>query len=232
MDRPLIPAIEQRIGTLMEFGRRTEHERKRSSGPKNRPTITLSREYGCEAFPVAEQLRELLENKTGEHWLLMDKALLEEVSRNHSLSAEAMAGLGEKSRFLDEILATFSPRWKTEKDYFRLICRHMLSVAEKGNVILVGRGSAFVTAALENCHHFRMYASRDFKIRSIGRRLGIQHEEAEKLISLRQTQRDRFIRDFLDRDARDLSVYDLVFNNDRNPAGKTARTILEYILSP
>lgn len=230
-ERSLIPAIEARLGSLLEFNRRNEAEKhSRATAEKSRPTITLSREFGCEAYPVANLLKKMLEKKSGEIWIVMDKGLLEEVAKNHNLSEDLLKGLGNKSGFLDEILATFSPHWKTDKDHFRLICKHMVSLAEKGNVILIGRGGAIITQAFKNCFHFRMYASQQFKIRSISSRLGISREEAEVLIQKKQKVRDAFIRDFLNRDARDLNLYNLAINNDRSSAEKTAKTIAEYVL--
>ncbi|HBA71158.1 MAG: cytidylate kinase [Geobacteraceae bacterium GWC2_55_20] len=231
-DKILIPAIEARLGSLLEFNRRNMAEKSaRAVIEKTRPTITLSREFGCEAYPVADYLKKQLEKISHENWIVMDKGLLEEVAKNHNLSEDLLKGLGEKSSFLDEILATFSPHWKTDKDHFRLICRHMVSLAEKGNVILIGRGGAVITHSLKNCFHFRMYASQQFKIRSISQRLEISEEEADALIRRKQKLRDAFIRDFLNRDAHDLNLYNLVINNDRNTAEKTARTIAEYVLA-
>lgn len=230
-ERTLIPAIDARLGSLLEFNRRNEAEKtSRAVAEKSRPTITLSREFGCEAYPVADRLKELLEKKCGESWIVMDKGLLEEVAKNHNLSEDLLKGLGKKSGFLDEILATFSPHWKTDKDHFRLICKHMVSLAEKGNVILIGRGGAIITQALKNCFHFRMYASQQFKNRSISQRLGISREEAEVLIQKKQKVRDVFIRDFLNRDARDPHFYNLLINNDRCTTDKTAKLITESVL--
>lgn len=231
-EKELIPSIDMRLSALLEVNRRREKELEaRGKALKSKPTITLSREFGCEAYPVAECLRELLEKKSGETWVVMDKALLEQVARNHNLSEDILQRLGEKSLFLDEMLATFTPRWKSDKDYFRLLCRHVVSLANAGNVIIVGRGSAFITQQLKNCHHFRMFASQRYKTASIVRRLNISAEEAEKMIAVKQRQRDKFIRDFLDRDANDLSVYNIVFNNDKNSPERIARTIMEYVLS-
>jgi cytidylate kinase len=231
-ERLLIPSVEMRLGSLLEFSRRRDQDASSPHKRKARRTITISREFGCEAFPVAERLRETMEKKSGEPWVLLDKSLLEEVARDNDLSASVMNSLGEKSRFLDEILATFSPRWKSEKDHFRVLCRHVLSLAEQGNVIIVGRGSAIVTQPLKNCFHFRIFASPGFKVHSIARRLGIETEEAERIIAQRQKQRDNFIRDFLDREAHDLSFYHLVFNNDKNSVEHIARTIAEYVTAP
>ena len=228
----LIPSIDKRLGALLESARR--NEAKTVSGQslnRGKPAITVSREFGCETYPMVECLQQLLEKKTGETWTVMDKALLEEVAYNHNLSEELLKGLGEKSRFLDEILATFSPTWRTEKDHYRLLCRQILSLATSGNVIIVGRGSANITQSMKNCYHFRMFASMDFKIRSIARRLDLPGEEAERVISKRQQQRDRFIKDFLNQDAADPSFYHLIFNNDKNRSEKIATTIMEYVLT-
>jgi cytidylate kinase len=229
-EKLLIPSVDMRLGSLLEYQRRRELEadsRRREKKPH--PTITISREFGCESFPVAERLRELMEKKSGESWVIMDKALLEKVARDHDLSENVLQGLGEKNPFLDEFLATFTPRWKSDKDHYRLLSRQIFSLAEQGNVIFIGRGSAIVTQSLKNCIHFRLFASQEFKTRSISRRLGIPHEEAEKMVTVNQKQRDKFIRDFLDRDARDLSFYHLVFNNAKSSPEKIAHTMAEYV---
>ena len=231
-DQLLVPSIEKRLGSLLEINRRKdESEASRIKAGKAKPAITISREFGCEAFPMAECLKEIMEQKTGQYWALMDKALLEEVAKHNKLSEEILHGLGEKSRILDEMLATFTPRWKSEKDHFRLICKHVFSLAEKGNVIIVGRGSAIVTQPLKNCFHFRMYASHEFKVASIVRRLKLTSAEAADVVEKKQKQRDDFIRDFLDRDARDLRFYHLVFNNDKNSPERIAQMIAEYVMT-
>lgn len=230
-DNLIIPSVDLRVGALQEYNRaRVQRAGVPKRGERPRPCITLSREFGCEGYPVAERLRELMSSASGEEWLLMDKGLLAEVARRHNLSEEVLQGLGEKNRMLDEVLSTFSSRWKSEKDHFRLLCRHIVSLAEQGNVIIVGRGAAIVTRHLENCYHFRLYASIAFKAASIAKRLRLAPDEAESLVVKRQRQRDAFNRDFLDCDAGDKSYYDLLFNNDRNTPEKIARTISEYVL--
>ncbi len=223
----LIPSIDKRLGAFIEVNRRQDAL---SGEPPPRPTITISREFGCEAYPMAELLRQQLETRTKQSWTLMDKALLDEVAKNHNLSQQVLEKLGEKNRFLDEFLSTFSPRWKSDKDYYRLLCKQIIALAEEGNVIIVGRGAAQVTQRMKNCHHFRMFASHAFKVSSIAKRLSVDRGEAESLIEKRQKERDRFIRDFLDRDPYDLNIYHLIFNNDRNSASKVADTIADYLL--
>lgn len=227
-ERMLVPSIEMRLGALLEFNRRKDEIG--ASRCKTRPTITISREFGCEAFPMTECLKEIMEKKSGQPWAVMDKALLEEVAKNHQLSEEIVRNLGEKkSRILDEVLATFSSHWKSEKDYFRLLCKQMFSLAEKGNTILVGRGSGIVTQPLKNCHHFRIFASHPFKVASIAKRLNISKDEAERIVEKNQKQRDAFIHDYFNVDPCDLRYYHLVFNNDKNSPERIAQVIAEYV---
>jgi cytidylate kinase len=231
-DNLLIPSVDLRIGSLEEYNRRQKEKPFSQHGkPIPRPCITISREYGCEGYPVAEQLREILIEKSGDEWVLIDKAVLEEVARCHNISQEILQSLGENNRIMDEVLATFSPRWKSDQEYFRLLSRHVVALAEQGNVIIVELGGAIITRHLDNSSHFRMYASDTFKTATLARRLNIASDDAEKLMHRQQKSRDHFTRDFLSQNDHDPALYDLLFNNDRCTPDKIARTIAGYVVS-
>lgn len=230
-ERQLIPSIEQRLAGLVEVTRRNLSGYSVSPEGKPAPAITLSREFGCEGYIVAERLKEILDRRTGASWQIMDKALLSKVAEDHQLSEEIFHSLGKRNSFIDDVISTFSPQWKTDKDYFRLLCRQITALAEQGNVILVGRGGAIVTEHMPNCRHFRLVASLPFKIRSISERTGLPREEAEALILRKQKEREGFIRDFLGQDISDPLHYHLVFNNDWNPPDRIASIIADYVLS-
>ena len=229
-DSLFIPSVDLRIGSLEEYNRRqkenaTLHHRK----PRPRPCITISREYGCEGYPVAERLREIMMQKTGDEWVLIDKTILEEVARRHNISEEILQTLGENHRILDEILATFSPRWKSNHEYFTLLSRHVVALAEQGNVIILELGGAVITRHFEHSYHFRMYGSDKFKIASLASRLNLETEEAENLMKRQQKARDHFTRDFLNHNDHDPDLYDILLNNDRCNPGKIAQIMEEYV---
>ena len=227
-EKLLVPSIEMRLRSLLEINRRKDESD--ASLYKVHPTITISREFGCEAYPMTMHLQEIMEKKTGQPWTIMDKALLEEVAKHHQLSEELVGRLGKnKSRIMDEVLATFSPNWKSDNDYFRMLCKYLFSIAEKGNSIIVGRGSAIVTQQLKNCYHFRLYASHGFKVASIAKRINISREEAESIVDKNQKQRDAFIHAYFNLDPRDLRFYHMVFNNDKNTPERIAQMIAEYV---
>lgn len=226
----LIPSVDLRIGSLEEYNRRQkEKAAKLHHRPKPRPCITLSREFGCEGYPVAEELRKIMMHQTGDEWVLIDKAVLEEVANRHNISEEILQHLGEKNRIINEVLSTFSPRWKSNNDYFKLLSRHIVALAEQGNVIIVELGGSIITRHINHSFHFRMYGSMDFKTNTIARRLEIEASEAEKLIHKQQKLRDGFTRDFLDRNDHDPALYNIMFNNDCCCPMNIAQTIAEYI---
>ncbi len=228
-EKILVPSIEKRIAALHEVSRRNLTGYSVTPPAPEKRTITLSREYGCEGFPVAEKLQALLEARSGEPWALMDKSLLEEAAKHHNLSEEIFSHLGDKNRFLDDMLSTFSPRWHSDKDYYRLLCKQIISLANGGNVIIVGRGGAILTQTMANCYHFRLVAPLEFRARTLARRTGIPLDEAADLVEKKEKRRDAFIRDFLNRDVSDPTLYHLIFNNGKNSAERIATTIFAYL---
>jgi len=230
-DNLFIPSVDLRIGSLEEYNRRQrEKPFAQRKEPKPRPCITLSREYGCTGYPVAELLREIMMQRTGDEWVMIDKDVLDEVARRHNLSKEILQTLGEDNRMLDEILATFSPRWKSNYDYFALLSSHIVALAEQGNVIIVEMGGAVIASHIEHSYHFRIYGSEPFKVGTIAGRLAIETEAAEKLMRRRQKVRDNFTKDFLNRAGHDPALYDLMFNNDRCPHDRIAQAIADFVV--
>ena len=50
----LFPSVEQRLKAYHELNSRAKELVKKKAPPK--PTISITREFGCEAFPIAEEL--------------------------------------------------------------------------------------------------------------------------------------------------------------------------------
>lgn len=227
--RMLIPSIEKRLSNFIELTQKAEKQSEKET--KKKPSVTISREFGCGGYPAAEELQAILEKRTNEPWAIMDKALLQEVAKDPRLLEGVLAKLGEKSRIVEEIVSTLSPRWMTEKDYYNLLCRQIISLAGAGNVIIVGRGASIVTQSLDNCYHFRLFGSLKFKVDYLSKRLSLTREKTEELVHEKQKERDTFVRDFLNCDPRDLSYFHLVFNNDKVHCADISHVMADYVLS-
>ena len=224
----LFPSVERRLKAYHELSHTVSGLE--VSAPL-KPTITISREFGCEAFPVSEELVRLAEKTTGEPWLVVDKSLLDAVAKEHHVPEEIMLSLGSKPRWFDDMMATFSANWKSDADYYRLLCRQVVMIASAGNAVIVGLGSPVITKNLKNCFRYRLIAEHDFKVNSIARRMKIPKQEAELVVLDQQKERDRVIRKLLNSDLRDPLLYHAIFNNGRIKSRQVARLILDHALS-
>ena len=228
-EKILVPSIENRLAGLIEVSRRVKLEGDLAGKKVFKPTITISREFGCEAYPTAEKLKKILEESSGETWALVDRTLVDEVARHHDLEADLLHNLGKRPRWLDDMLSSLSTKWKNERDHFQLLAQKIVAIASGGNAIIVGMGGAIVTQSMKNCYHFRIFGSMDYRIHSIVQRAKVSPAEAVVMIEKRQKAREKFVRDFLDRDINDIHYFHLLFNNDHNSSDIMAASMASYL---
>lgn len=228
-DKFLVTSIENRLAGLIEVSRRVKMEGDSAGKKVVKQAVTISREFGCEAYPTAEKLKKILETVSGEPWALVDRTLIDEVARHHDLEANILHNLGKRPRWLDDMLSSLSSTWKNERDHFQLLAQKIVAIAEGGNAIIVGMGGAIVTQSMKNCHHFRIFGSMEYRVESIAARAKVSHAEAVEMIEMRQKAREKFVRDFLDRDINNIHYYHLLFNNDHNNPEIMAASMAAYL---
>ena len=223
----LFPSVEQRLRAYHDLSNRAKELVKKKAQAK--PTISITREFGCEAFPIAEDLVRMAAKHTGERWVLVDKSLLDAIAKENRIPEETMQSLGTKSGLLGEMLATFSKNWKRDADYYRLLCEQVVMTATAGNAVIVGLGAPIITRNMKNCFHVRLIADHDFKVGSIARRLKISRQDAEIMVLDRQAERDKIIKKLLDADEHDPLLYHAIFNNSKLKSKQIARIIFEHV---
>jgi hypothetical protein len=220
----LLPAIERRLTAWISV----KDKPKGADAPRPGPTITISRKYGCEAFPLALRLKELLDAACDEPWIIYDKALLERVSQAEHLSMEFLKDLGS-SKLADDSLGFIFPGHVTHDEGFRRLAWHLVLIADAGNAIIIGRGGAILTRQLKNCHHFRLDASDAFCVSSTAQRLKISEKEAAEMLREYHQKRDAFIESQLRASVSDLAHYHAVFNRDRSGLDEIAAGIVSFV---
>ncbi len=217
----LIPNIEHRLSAWVSIQERLKNEPRRPQ----KPAITISRQFGAEAYPLAVKLKELLEGKTKESWTIFDKALIEKISSETSLSEQLLTTIGEASKAL-EALATIVPGMRTHSDAFQVLSRYVIRIALDGNAIIIGRGGAILTQHLPQCYHFRLEAPLEHRIRSLQQRLDIPYEKAKTTVIENQKKSERFIEDLLSSSVSDTRFYHAVFNSSKSELLRIANSIL------
>jgi hypothetical protein len=220
----LLPAIERRLTAWISVKDKPEG----ADAPRPGPTITISRKYGCEAFPLALRLKELLDAACEEPWIVYDTALLERVSQAEHLSMEFLKDLGS-SKLADDSVGFLFPGHVTHDEGFRRLAWHLVLIADAGNAIIIGRGGAILTRQLKNCYQFRLDASDAFCISSTAQRLKISEKEAAEQLRESHQKRDAFIESQLRASVLDLTHYHAVFNRDRSGLEEIAAGIVSFV---
>ncbi len=207
----MIASIEARIDAWQRI---LESKKKEASQKRKAVTVTISREFGCEGFPLAEKIKEILQKHTGEEWVIFDRALIEKVAQEVQLSPAEINMIEDRSHFLD-IFSSFRSKSVTKGQVFQKVAHYILKVAKSGNAIIVGRGGAFITKDLDKCFHVRLVAPFEYRVSSIARRLEIEESKAEKFVIENSHKREKFLNEFFSKDTNDPKYFHAIFNNER-----------------
>ena len=216
----LIPSIDKRLETWSNLQSKVN----KKNLVEKKYSVTLARQFGCEGYPLAEELKKRLERGTEEEWTVFDKALIEKVSKDKNLSENFLETLGDDAQVM-EILSIFKSRQQTQSEAFEILSEYIVKLAKSGNAILVGRGSTILTEKLDNCFHFRLVAPFEFRVESISRRLELSYDDAKKMVKEEQIRRDKFIEKHLSCNINDPLHYHAIFNNERNSLPQIADSI-------
>jgi cytidylate kinase len=220
----LTPHVEHRILAWEALGKHLAAQQK----PSPRPTITLSRQFGCEGYPVAEKAQALLAAATGEPWAVYDKVLLEKVASEQGIDLATLQHLGETARSLEK-LGMRPQAYHQHAEAFRAVAEKMRQVAAVGNAIIVGRGGVVVCQGQPNCFHFRISAGAEWRVDSIARRLEVPRDEARVLVDANQSLRQQFLTEQLKVDPNLPDLFDVTFNNERAGADAIAQGMAAYV---
>jgi cytidylate kinase len=168
--------------------------------------ITLEREYGSGGGVIAEKLA----GKLG--WKLWDQLLTEEIARRMDCDCRAVEEHEEKrDPMYYRLLKSFmkgsfegslnAPRLKmVDTECVREVVQKLLpEIAEAGNCVIVGRGSAHYLGNRSDAFHVFIYAPFQERVRRL-RSTGKSEKEAIELVETVDRDRAAFIKKYFDVD--------------------------------
>jgi len=195
---------------------RTQELWKVRKGQKKFPFITLSREYGCPSYQVAEVLQDKL-NKLADGkypWAVFDKAVIHKIEEEHNLSEKLADSLNENQRshmqqYMDHIFFNRPNEYKI----FQYLTQTLIGLAEKGHVILIGRGGCIITRNVERGFHVRLVAPFEFRMENIRKGRGLSEDEAVKFVKKVEDEREAFVEKYTQKSISDPFNFHLIVNN-------------------
>ena len=174
-----------------------------------KPFITVSREAGSGGRLIAKKVAKKLNFK------YFDKKLIEMISRKSKQRQALIATLDEKERsFMNDLVhSLLNPDYVSEQTFIKSLFEVVLSVAKKGNCVIIGRGGNFITSQYGglNVRIVAPYLVRaGFTAKYEKRTL----YEARERVKKYDKQRKEYIRQYFSKNASNANYYDVVINTN------------------
>jgi CMP/dCMP kinase len=211
-------------------------------------TITISREYGSGGDEVAT----LVSEKLGYRYF--DKSLMAKMVSESGLSESEIVDFTEDNYkvrgFLDRLLAWRGAReitqvssWSEEITGTRkretsilneaqgvaLVQGAIRAAHQKGNVVIVGRGSQVILKALPGVLHVRIHAPLETRFEHIAASGNIHHFGLRKEITEHDEAAADYVKRFYSVDWTDPTLYDLVINTSRLNVEAVVQIIVDAV---
>lgn len=202
------------------------------------PFISISRDFGCLANPIAQQLARKLgqmykaKGQLGE-WKWLNKQILEESARALDVSPSKIKYIFQSQRktTIDEIVGALSTRYyKSDKKIRNTIIQVIRTIAKTGDVIIVGRGGVAFGQDNPNSLHIKLTAPIEWRVKKIQENYKKSDSEALMYVLDVDQERKYLIDSFLGYET-DLSIFDLVFNRKTMGEDEIVSIILNIIES-
>ena len=193
--------------------------------------ITLEREYGSGGGEIAAQVAARL------GWKLWDQKLTEEIARRLECDCRAVEKHEERrDPVFHRLLKSFmrgsfegslnAPRLKmVDTDCVRAVVQKLVGeIAEAGNAVIVGRGSAYYLGDRHDAYHVFVYAPFEDRVHRL-KRQDKSEREAIKLAESVDLERAEFIKRYFRVEWPDRHRFHLMVNS-----GVGDETAVEIIL--
>jgi cytidylate kinase len=181
------------------------------------PFITVSRMYGAGGSEVAAIVARTL------GWALFDNAVIDAVAERTGLTRAEVSARDERIPSIVERLATTlslgtpesmpaipeGPVLMTEERVVDITRRVIEEAVQQGPAVFVGRGAQCLLASRRDSLHVFCYASRSKLMEGAVERLGVAANDAERVVTEMNRNREQYVRRHFNREWRDIANYHL-----------------------
>jgi cytidylate kinase len=195
------------------------------------PVITVGRQFGAGGATVGHMLATRLKLD------FLDSQIIDEVARRLQLPKEEVEAEDEHpGSFLARLLVALgsasteplipaeaaawtppnaAPTFDTRKAVLQITQHVIEEAARTGNVVIVGRGGAYILSKFPDAVHVFLRAAEDIRVKVIMKRFGIGEEEARKRLKHSDENWTAYIRQVYGHDRNHPAHYDLVLDTGR-----------------
>lgn len=220
--------VEKQINRSMRHweARRAEWQRdaadqRRQASRTGGPYISISREAGSGGIEVAQRLADLL------GWQIYDREIVEAIAQRAQIREELVARFDERVRSeLDTyVYNVLVGQLLDNTEYLRLLTNVLVSIAQYGNAIIVGRGANFLLPP-DTGLRVRLVAPVAVRQQYVMQTRGTGPKEALDEIAELDAERQKFLQHHFRSKLDDPCGYDVVFNTGHLSLGAATESII------
>jgi cytidylate kinase len=168
--------------------------------------VTVSREFGAGGARIAGRVAAEL------GFQLWDQELVSHIARKAELEPHVVRDVDERGRdILEEVLAASLPGQISGSKYRSLLTRTVSELADRGGAVIVGRGASFLVPS-EKALRVRVVCPLRKRIDRYAAASRVDAESAERFVTGKDKERDKFVHQLCGESGSDALHYDLVVN--------------------
>lgn len=183
-----------------------------------RRAVTLSRQTGCGALAIAEQLRDILQTRSlagAPPWTVFDQNLIERILAEHNLPKRLSKFMAEnRVSWITDTMEELFGLHPSAEVLVRQTAETILHLAQIGNVIIIGRGANIITAGLPHALHVRLVGSVEKRVERLCHEVEQTREVAFAFLKKEDEGRRRYLKSYYHADIENPLLYHLTMNTD------------------
>jgi len=193
------------------------------------PVITISRQTGCDARKVAENVVGNLNSKYGTtKWKWVDKDIIYKIAEELNTDALRVENFykGIELSNVSEMIMAFSGNFVSDLRVKKAIKDVVLTMCKEGFLVIVGRGGVSIAREITDALHIRLVAPFYWRVENVMKKMNMDIEAAEEYVVDNDEKRYNLILTFLDKKPLNIDyLFDATINRDAFTIDDTADLI-------
>lgn len=193
------------------------------------PVITISRQTGCDARYVAENVVDNLNRQYCiTKWKWVDKDIIYKIAEELNTNALRVENFykGIELSNASEMIMAFSGNFVSDLRVKKAIKDVVLTMCKEGYLVIVGRGGVSIAHDITDSLHVRLVAPFYWRVENVMKKKNLDIEAAEEFVVDTDEKRFSLIQTFLDKKPLNLDyLFDVTINRKAFSIKETADLI-------
>lgn len=215
MVRPVASMVDEQVHRWVQA--------QRGASPR-RPCVAISHLPGSDGHVLGRRVADRL--SCG----FFDREIVDEIVRDEGVQERLVGDVDEHVRSLIDryLLDPFRAQRFGESDYLRSLVRVVQTLGQRGDAVVLGRGSAFILSERQALRVL-VVAPTPLRVERFAKARGLDHAAAAARLEREDADRSAFIRHHFGVRQDDPSLYQLALNTGSLPLDVAADLVVEAL---